>query len=92
MDLWNRTDEQSIKIEIGRFVACLCTMLARTAQPTDKRPALEALAGDARTARALFGLVRLGTSQEVLLAEGVLALALIAKTEGGGKHKGPIFE
>jgi hypothetical protein len=85
MDLQDRTDEQSIKIEISRFVACLCTTLARGSQPPDEQPPLEKLASDERTVRALVALVRLGSAQEVLLAEGVLALALIAKTEGGGK-------
>ena len=35
--------------------------------------------------RAVAGLLAAGTQQEVLLAEGVMALALLAKTEAGGE-------
>ena len=73
--LWQRTDEQSLRIEIAR----LLVVLARLPE------ACAPLATDERAVRAVAGLLAVGTQQEVLLAEGVMALALLAKAEAGGE-------
>lgn len=80
MDLWARTDDQSIKIEISRLVAAI----ARAQPRTGEEPIPERVIRDARELAALTMLVALGSSHEILLAEGVLALALIAKSAHGG--------
>ncbi|GHJ85612.1 hypothetical protein NliqN6_2014 [Naganishia liquefaciens] len=75
MDLWQRTDDQSLKTEIARWLV----VLARSGPPSPLP------AADDRVVRAVAGLLGLGGQQEVLLAEGVLALALLAKTPAGAR-------
>lgn len=76
MDLWARTDSQPLKIEIARLFAALVRALASQGD-LDVR--------DEREIAALTMLVGLGAAQEVVFAEGVLALALIAKSAMGGE-------
>lgn len=77
VDLWTRTDEQSLKIEISRLVSALVRALSI--------PNGEPVVRDDRELAALTMLVGLGAAHEILLAEGVLALALVAKSVQGGK-------
>lgn len=77
MDLWTRTDDQSLKIEISRLVSALVRALSV--------PYSEPVVRDDRELAALTMLVGLGSAHEILLAEGVLALALVAKSAQGGK-------
>lgn len=77
MRLWDRTDSQPLRIEISRLLAALARALSAQ---TDPPPA-----HDERELAALTTLVGLGPAQEIVFAEGVLALALISNSAQGGE-------
>ncbi|KAJ9093124.1 hypothetical protein QFC19_008467 [Naganishia cerealis] len=89
LELQLRVDDQAIKIEISRLMTTLLTALAKAGDlaSRDSRPMghLADLIQDMRVLACPATLIELGAQHETLLAEGVLAMALVAKSDVGGK-------
>ncbi|KAJ9125187.1 hypothetical protein QFC22_000141 [Naganishia vaughanmartiniae] len=95
LQLQQRTDDQAVKIEVSRLMTTLVTSLAKGGEVTSvdqhaEGRMMEALMRDRRVLACPATLIGLGGQHEMLLAEGVLALALIAKRNTKGKFRAPV--
>jgi hypothetical protein len=86
-----RADDQAIKIEVSRLITTLLTFLAKqgpinsSGDQQSRESYIEVLVRDSRSLACPASLIALGSQHEILLAEGVLALALVAKSNSKGK-------
>lgn len=95
LELQSRVDDQAIKIEISRLMTALLTSLAKGGEialvDEQTQGCIETWVRDSRVLVCPMTLIGLGGQHEMLLAEGVLALALVAKRNAKGEYTSPTY-